>query len=193
MSHLPSASTARQSNPVKAVAAVTGPSPRTQSRGRAPGGDEKVTGRNGDGNGCDGGSPQDFSYNGIGAGIEEPLGGIFTMTGNVNNNQAWTDDLLNVISAAVIPTVQCSTESAQHCILKKRETPAIARDCGDMDLNQCTMANFVQATIEDDSDFDCGTFLGVIGGAATAADVAPPVAGALALVQVFCDAFGGDS
>ncbi len=106
-----------------------------------------MTGRNGDGNGCDGGSPQDFSYNGIGAGIEEPLGGIFTMTGNVNNNQAWTDDLLNVISAAVIPTVQCSTESAQHCILKKRETPAIARDCGDMDLNQCTMANFVQATM----------------------------------------------
>lgn len=52
---------------------------------------------------------------------------------------------------------------------------------------QITMNGASQA----DSAFPCDTFFGIINAAATAVDVAPPVAGALALVQLVCSVATG--
>jgi hypothetical protein len=72
---------------------------------------------------------------------------------------------------------------------------------------QCTMANWIQATMYDDTssqkaqitmsassqsaDFDCGTVLGAMNGLATGLDLAPPVVAATVFAQVVCAAASG--
>ena len=83
----------------------------------------------------------------------------------------------------------------------------VALDCSFEPLNQCTMANYIQATIYDDTssqkaqvtmsatsesdDFDCDSLLGTMGAAATALDLDPPVQGAIAFASVLCGLFSG--
>jgi hypothetical protein len=133
--------------------------------------------------------------------------GQFVMSGNIDNNQDWTNDLLDTMNAAFQKSIQCSQETAEQCSLKRDanpETPGVASDCSWPQITQCTMVNYIQATMYDDqsnqkaqitmngssepdSAFPCDTFFGIINGAATAVEVAPPVAGALAIIQVICD------
>lgn len=53
------------------------------------------------------------------------------MTGNVDNNQVITNDLLDAINAALQASKQCSTVPAEVCLNSKRspETGPIALDC----------------------------------------------------------------
>lgn len=73
--------------------------------------------------------------------------------------------------------------------------------------NQCTIANYYQATLRNadqtqvaqltvsgqsnDNGFDCSTFNDAMGAGASAVDLEPPVAGAIALVSVICDLASG--
>jgi hypothetical protein len=137
--------------------------------------------------------------------------GQFVMQGNVNNNQGWADSLLDTMNAAFQQSISCTQPSAEQCSFKRDANPEsgpVADDCSDVQLTQCTMVNFIEATMYDnqsnqkaqiimngssepDSDFPCDTVLGLLNGAAAAVDVAPPVAGALAIVQVGCDILTG--
>jgi hypothetical protein len=85
--------------------------------------------------GCDGGSPQTFTFNGIGGGVETKLTGQFVMSGNIDNNQVWTTDLLDAINGALQGSKQCSTQTAESCPLKRDpETPGVASDCSDIQM-----------------------------------------------------------
>lgn len=69
------------------------------------------------------------------------------------------------------------------------------------------MANYIQATIYDDTSsqkgqitmtaesqpdaFDCSSFMTAMSGAATGLDLAPPVQGAVTLLSLVCLAAGG--
>jgi hypothetical protein len=164
--------------------------------------------------GCDGGTPQTFNYNGIEGGFESPLTGQFVMTGFANGDQFSIDAMLDVMNGAFQATKQCNTQPAEQCAgISGRsadpESGGVALGCDNIQLTQCTMVNFLQVTIfdpdtgdaraqvvmnassEPDSDFPCDDLLGVINSGAAAADVDPLVAGALALVQVVCDASEG--
>jgi hypothetical protein len=157
-----------------------------------------------DANGCDGGTPQTFTYNGITAGMKTQMSGQFAMTGNVDNNQGWTNSLLDAINAAFQKSKQCSQSTAESCNMK-RDVPSVNGNCKSEPIAQCSAVNFVQATMYDDQSnqkaqvtmngssqedeaFPCDTLLGAMNAGVTALDFAPPVAGALALAQVVCDA-----
>jgi hypothetical protein len=53
------------------------------------------------------------------------------MTGNVDNNQIITNDLLDAINAALQASKQCSSPTVEQCMNGKRdpETPGVALDC----------------------------------------------------------------
>ena len=133
-------------------------------------------------NGCDGGTPQTFTYNGIGSGIEEQMTGQFVLSGSIDNNDVWTNDLLGAMNGAFQKSIQCSQQNAESCALKRDanpETPGIADDCSWGQITQCTMVNYMQVTMYDDdsnqkaqitmngssepdSEFGCATLLGLM-------------------------------
>jgi hypothetical protein len=130
--------------------------------------------------GCDGGTPETFSFNGVGAGTVQKLTGTIGMTGNYGSADIQNAMYL-ALTTAFDKSVTCQTESATRCNLKKRdpESPAQAQDCNTIQIQQCTAVNYLSAatyapngdlkgtmTMSGSSQppfsFSCATFMGLL-------------------------------
>ncbi|KAK6442922.1 hypothetical protein LTR95_000800 [Oleoguttula sp. CCFEE 5521] len=190
-----------------------------------------------DGVGCDSGTNVDFTGNINTLGDQTTTTGSFTMAGFINDNLALTTTLLNAMESALLKTQQCKTTRGKKCAFKKtrrgkRDSGTELHDCHDETLyvippsdpnppnlppftdttafrNECTYANFVQATVfapgtgadqghlemsatgGDDGAFDCDTVFGIPDVGATALDVAPILGASVTIGQIVCNAFTG--
>ncbi|KAF2717699.1 hypothetical protein K431DRAFT_297570 [Polychaeton citri CBS 116435] len=164
--------------------------------------------------GCDGGSPQEFEFKTENsAGHTTMSTGEFTMDGFTDGNQAMMDAMIESINAALLQTSTCSTESVTQCMNDAKrsmrlagrnpETPAIALDCGKIDLTQCRLANYMQATTydpdgkvmgqvklsaksEEPGPFSCSDFLDPISTLLGGFELPPLAEGALTVAEFAC-------
>ncbi|OQO12038.1 hypothetical protein B0A48_02677 [Cryoendolithus antarcticus] len=162
-----------------------------------------------DGIGCDSGTNVEFTGNINSVGNQATTTGSFKMAGFINEDEALTTNLLNAMEDALLKTQKCKTTKGKKCAFGKkkgkRDSGPELHDCIDETLNECTYANFIQATVfapgtgadqghlemsatgGENGAFDCDTVFGILDGAASAFDVGPISGAGITIGQVVCN------